>query len=93
MKTANWPDPPYATYSYSQFSIEPAGNYYWSVVDDVERDFTGLYASAFFWTSGQITEPFATNSYSATGLQMITGFSKIENIPMLKNCRIFRTVC
>jgi len=82
MKTANWPDPPYSTYNYSQFSIEPAGNYYWCVVDNIERDFTGTYESAFFWTSNQLSEHGL--SFSAVGLQIVYGFSKIESIPMRK---------
>jgi len=84
MKSENWPDPPAAKFNYSHFSIEPAGFYYWDIYNKVERDFRGHYESAFFWTSNQITEAFSTKSYSATGLQIVTGFSKIENHPMRK---------
>ena len=78
MKSSNWTDYPHAANNYSQFSIEPAGYYFFNN----EGDFQGVYGNAFFWTSNQIVDH--GSSLSARAVQLVCGLPKIEIINYTK---------
>ena len=84
LKTSNWTDYPHAANNYSQFSVEPSGYYEFGIDPmNIEEDFRGLYASALFWTSEQISDLGLASS--ARSLYFIQGFTELNYLPRPKS--------
>jgi len=63
MKTENWiTEPIYTVNNYSQFSVEPAGFYYYEASSN--GSFNGVYKNAFFWTKDQVYDIHRVSAFA-----------------------------
>jgi uncharacterized protein (TIGR02145 family) len=78
MKTNTWSEPMYTSSNLNRFSIEPSGWYYY----EPEKDFRGLFSSAYFWSGSQ--NPFS-EGFSSYAIALVAGNPECHTITMLKS--------